>query len=582
MTALELDAWRSEAEATGLLSGSSSAVDEQGLGWIVASLDVLGESVPVRILLSAGFPTSEPAIFIQPWDRLGYLPHVLPKLGAVCYAVSEGLMLNRQYPAAVLTWAVEEAKALLEKGVRGDNLTDFLEEIEVYWSYLNGKEVNNFFDPAATSCAISMLATAGQRDAVASSTAAVPHLYQPTGGNAFTKYSATYLVLPEATPFIPPLPGGPFWTVRQLRDFVKPALARLTVHQKAALFKKAKRSRGLLVLAFPRPDNRYSLIGVQYESTTGYHVLEGRGTDYKLRPVQLHRWERSYLVPRGGGKMHLLSKRVLLIGCGAIGGHLAHELMRAGVQQLTLLDHDTLSLENMYRHSLGMSGVGKLKVEALREELERKFLYARVEVIPHSLESAIATGKVELSAYDLVVAATGMAPLELYLNERLHALPESPPALFTWLEPYGLGGHALLTWPGRRAGCLRCLYTSDDADDGLVNRMLFARPHQHFSIALSGCHTLHTPYASLDASQTAVLAARLAVGALTGRQEDSPLWSWKGDSQEFKAAGFKLGPRYDVPTETLRREATLYRTPHCPVCGSRPLLATSPVLNGAN
>jgi molybdopterin/thiamine biosynthesis adenylyltransferase len=568
VTREEVVMWLDQAVASGLLqSPGMVCVEDSGQIRVATSVAVLGDSVGVFITMGANFPVNLPLVQLREPNALGYLPHVLPSNGVVCFSDSEGLLLNRQRPDAVLTWSVEHTRDVLAGGLSEEAAAEFMRELEVYWGYLSGDAVYNFMDPpVAVSSAV--VFGMGKARLLAREAEQIPRAFRPQSGASVTQHMATYLPLPTGTTFTPPHPDGPFWTIDQLRALVEPALAGLGPKRRRQLFKKTGCWQGLLVLAVPLAEqHRYSLIGIDYTSPNGFHPFDGRGTNFELRPVQLPRWERTYLVPRGGGQVDLMSKRVLLVGCGAIGGHLAHELVRAGVQWLTLVDHDTLSMENMHRHALGMAGEGKHKVFALRDDLQQKYLYAEIKAVNKTLEQALAAGDILLDSFDLVIAATGVATLELFLNEQARAQPNAPPALYTWLEPYGLGGHALLTRSGR-PGCLQCLYTSDDPAAPLANRALFAAPGQRFSIALSGCSSLHTPYASFDASETATLAARLAVQALTGREKNSPLWSWKGDKREFKAAGFKTGARYKLTDEALRKEATSYINPYCPVCGS--------------
>lgn len=567
MTTGQAEEWLAQGLADGLLQQPSSVLPMAG-GYlrVAATIDVEGKSVGIFIEIPTDFPLSLPPISLQEPDTLGYLPHV-SDLGSVCYADSEGLLLSRQRPDLVLTWAVEHTQAVLATGLGPGRVGEFMRELEVYWAQLSETGIYNFLDPSTAAFTATVYSDRQLRLLAASETQ-VPRWFRPKTGSVPVIGSATYLPLLAGTAFIPPRPEEPFWTIEQLRTLVEPTLAAMSPKRRRQLFKKDGCWKGILVLSIPTTDGHYSLIGLDYTSAKGFHPFDSRGRDFELHPVQLHRWERSYIVPRGGGKADLTTKKVLLIGCGAIGGHLAYELVRAGVQWLTLVDHDILTLHNMHRHALGKSGLGKFKTDGLRDDIQDKYLYAEVTSIPKKFQEARAAGEIKIESFDLIIAATGEATLELYLNEQLRAVPQAPPIIYSWLEPYGLGGHALLTWP-TQAGCLQCLYTSNDPDAPLANRALFAAPGQEFSVALSGCGSLHTPYASLDASQTAILAARLAVNALTGREKKSPLWSWKGDKREFKAAGFKTGPRYKLPEETLRREATVYISAACPVCGGK-------------
>src|SRR5438132_10864460 len=61
----------------------------------------------------------------------------------------------------------------------------------------------------------------------------------------------------------------------------------------------------------------------------------------------------------------LKEKHLAFIGCGSGGSALALMAARSGIGKLTLVDPETLALENVGRHMLLRSDVGKAKVEAL-------------------------------------------------------------------------------------------------------------------------------------------------------------------------------------------------------------------------
>jgi molybdopterin/thiamine biosynthesis adenylyltransferase len=260
---------------------------------------------------------------------------------------------------------------------------------------------------------------------------------------------------------------------------------------------------------------------------------------------------------------------VLLVGCGAIGGHLAFELARSGILNLTVVDNDRLSPDNSFRHVLGREHWGQRKTEALRAKIEYQLLYTKVKAITDRIENAVRRGVINMAAYDVVVLATGNPTIELEINERMHTLENAPPAVFTWLEPLGIGGHALLTHSTPNRGCLQCLYTAvQDEEDGLANRAAFAKAGQSFGRDLSGCGNLHTPYGSVDAMQTATIATRLTLDALLGKEKDSSLVSWKGDDAAFREAGFQVSERYRASAVDLLQNRHDFSNPRCPICGS--------------
>lgn len=62
--------------------------------------------------------------------------------------------------------------------------------------------------------------------------------------------------------------------------------------------------------------------------------------------------------------------RIHIIGCGSVGSTIAENLVRCGVENITLWDFDTVSSHNVANQMFGHKDVGRLKVEALADILE--------------------------------------------------------------------------------------------------------------------------------------------------------------------------------------------------------------------
>src|SRR5713101_4020861 len=62
----------------------------------------------------------------------------------------------------------------------------------------------------------------------------------------------------------------------------------------------------------------------------------------------------------------LRDKHLAIIGCGSGGSALALMAARSGIGKLTLVDPETLALENVGRHMLLRSDGGKSKAKALK------------------------------------------------------------------------------------------------------------------------------------------------------------------------------------------------------------------------
>lgn len=89
-------------------------------------------------------------------------------------------------------------------------------------------------------------------------------------------------------------------------------------------------------------------------------------------------WHPDYLQNRGRLSPQLSSARVVLLGAGSLGSVFAEQLVRMGVQHLTIIDPEPFEPGNLVRHTLSLSDVYTPKVLALAARLNQVNTSARV------------------------------------------------------------------------------------------------------------------------------------------------------------------------------------------------------------
>lgn len=141
-------------------------------------------------------------------------------------------------------------------------------------------------------------------------------------------------------------------------------------------------------------------------------VLSGTSrTAAALTPVPAG--PKSRLLRAGPDASSLQQKRVLVVGVGAIGSHLAELLARSGIGQLRVVDPDNLWPANQVRHAVANAKPGTPKVEALRDKLV-SFEWTSVEPSQRLHRDPRTIGAL-LDDVDLAVDATGdLAFAELF------------------------------------------------------------------------------------------------------------------------------------------------------------------------
>jgi tRNA A37 threonylcarbamoyladenosine dehydratase len=107
-----------------------------------------------------------------------------------------------------------------------------------------------------------------------------------------------------------------------------------------------------------------------------------------LRPIQ----ERTHILVGDTGMARLGAAHVFLAGLGGVGSYAAEALARAGVGQLTLVDHDVVSGSNLNRQLPALhSTLGRKKIEVVAERIGDIEPACRVHLVDEFLDAGNVT-----------------------------------------------------------------------------------------------------------------------------------------------------------------------------------------------
>lgn len=301
---------------------------------------------------------------------------------------------------------------------------------------------------------------------------------------------------------------------------------------------------------------------------TNQHKMPMKASRTKIvYQLDISRADYDFQLLRCGATPSLYNKKVLLLGCGSIGGFLANNLCQMGITQLDLLDNDMFTMDNVHRHFMGFDAfrtdASAYKADLLKCTLNEKYAYLDLDslnYIDRSVENVILAHPERLSSYDLVISALGEPTLNLEINRLLIENNISTPFLVCFNEPYGIGGHVITTNLSQES-CLRCFYSNLVSGSLVPFLGSLVQPNQNFKRSLSGCSGIFVPYSTLDSQQTAIFAARKAIEILNGALRHNDLVTWKGDPFLLESHGYKLSP-YFHRTPNLEG----FTNQSCPVC----------------
>jgi hypothetical protein len=271
---------------------------------------------------------------------------------------------------------------------------------------------------------------------------------------------------------------------------------------------------------------------------------------WQIKAIPLRLFNKENVLPRGGANLDLAYRRVALIGAGSVGGEIAHKLSSAGIQNLDIFDSDYYSLDNLYRHILPEEFLGLAKSQGLGWQLQRQFLWSKAKGSPRKLLDL--RKRQELLSYDLIIIAIGSPTHERLFKEYLIENEVHVPVINTWLEGFGVGGHATLDIPTSK-GCLLCAYVCQETlVRGLNSNLNFIESNQNVTINLAGCGEQFISYGALCSAQTAIMASDLAIKFLEEKIMTSSKVSWKGSDYDANDNNIQLTHRYHQFSDSLQ------------------------------
>lgn len=117
-------------------------------------------------------------------------------------------------------------------------------------------------------------------------------------------------------------------------------------------------------------------------------------------------WNARNILNRGKYNTSLTQKRFFVIGAGSLSSFVCEQLVRNGVEDITIIDSDTFIAGNLCRHILTLKDISKNKAIGLKEHLNIINSHARIEAINDDFgEDSIAT----LTRYDVILDCSANA-----------------------------------------------------------------------------------------------------------------------------------------------------------------------------
>jgi hypothetical protein len=201
-----------------------------------------------------------------------------------------------------------------------------------------------------------------------------------------------------------------------------------------------------------------------------------------------------------------------------------------------LVDPEALRLENIGRHLLGLSDVGKNKATAVGDHLQRSNPLTAVRIRDRRIVPVILDEPTFLTDCDICFFCTGDANSETWIARNLPRSDWHRPAFFIWVEPYLAGGHCVYL-----SGEDRVSWDTLFVNNRFVHNVISREVHDtaSFSKREAGCQVTFRPY---SASSLSLFLASLfpRIVDILGARSESRCLSWIGDLAALRRMDIEL------------------------------------------
>lgn len=505
---------------------------------------------PIEVEIPDDFPSTLPIIYIERAKLERRIPHIEAS-GKVCIAQEGAVLIDTDAPKEIVKEAIQRAEQTIKDGLAGKHDNDLFTEFLAYWDYRpeGGKAIWLLPIPKeATEVCRAHTSTEGER-IIAQTDDEIKYWAQKT--NKHIRSFGHSFFLPLKAPIYPP-DFGERYTIERILEMLSDSCEETNLNKFLDWLKK-ETTPCSVIAAFPSTsEDGCVCFGFIIPRTDAlYHTQlhlkpKNAADEINLKPealigkIEVERHDPHFITTRGGAPDNLQNKTVAIIGCGSLGSQAARLLAYSGIGKLRLIDKEPLSSCNLHRHLLGADSIGLSKVTGIEKELTKSLPALKVEIRASKVQDVLSKERDFVSSSDAILVATGDEALDRVLNELLIG---GPPTVFSWIEPLGIGGHALLIRANKgNQGCFECLYEPVDGAR-IGNVASFVAHGQELGRSFAGCAGRFMPYSALDAIRTATEATRLIVETLIGTTKKNTLLSWFGNSQDLTAAGFRTSDR---------------------------------------
>lgn len=470
-------------------------------GQIYINLSINYNNIILKCKLGSYFPYEFPKIYLinKESDELMHIPHLDANSGLLCLFDKGQALPNYFEPEKLLLESIQKAVNNISDGLSGNNKFDFIKEFTSYWygktvkadSFLNGiEEIEKFVwvSKENASNEVIIAKTDKEIEHFISITESMNTPVSIMRGLCVDLCGRKLKKIPYNDTQVNNMILKNAYDTKSYSNFMQKYL-----DQRKLIIMKIHMNNGIILagwIFFPAKLKNGFRKG--HEDIQLAYLM--KHTHLSGQPVEIRDCSQLRLFRRGSDGGSFIWESVALLGCGSIGSTVAELFMRLGTTKYLLVDNDSLTVENIARHYCGYGYVGMKKTHAVERKLCFHNPNIQIKSLCKNIHEVMDNELEELNNNDIIVVSVANMPVEHHIVKCVNEGKISRPLLILWMEPYGLGGHALYIHKFQN------LYEDLFSKQDLHFRYGIVKDSERYFKREAGCESSYMPYSGFSVS----------------------------------------------------------------------------------
>ena len=430
---------------------------------VITEVDINDKTKEIELYFGfkKSFPYTLPDVYF-PSKAFGYLPHIESVGGKLCL-MSDGTNYPIDYPYEIIRHCLKRARKLIEKGIKGENISDFDAEINSYWVREYDGEPNTFDhwlmcgDFPVITCILKVLLydqrlLGTKKSKTRTRALLLPQNDEETTIERYLKFHnkveesealfITSVCVPHKAPYCLTLQELLKWT--SSAEDQKIIKRYINAHHGGIIvFQLSETTIGGICIDSVNTKKK----GFRSDKLTPCDLLLLFEKKNQQQERQYGKLYSSHRIAMRTAGMEMLKQSFMIVGLGSVGSNLAHFLSGWNTANFTFIDVESLQAENIGRHLLGFHYIYQNKAEAVADYLHSIRPERVVKTYNETFQRIITDNYESLNGHTALFLCTGDTMTDKFVVDALCDGFIKLPTFILWLEPFGLAGHLVYINP---------------------------------------------------------------------------------------------------------------------------------------